>query len=144
MDVKSPTGWASNLRSRGGGFVSQLRSGCVTTYSHSCVSVTERCNLVYRCQWPATFFRWSDRLQAQHLGNGDQQRCLWSPYAIGQTIIFLLCGFFFLWPPCVIGGAIIFLPCSFFLLLSSSSFFPRLISAAVDWMSAILLHMAWP
>jgi len=43
-------------------------------------------------------------------------------------------------------GAIIFLPCSFFLLLlsSSSSFFPRLISAAVDWMSAILLHMAWP
>ena len=23
-------------------------------------------------------------------------------------------------------------------------FFPRLISAAVDWMSAILLHMAWP
>ena len=41
-------------------------------------------------------------------------------------------------------GAIIFLPCSFFLLLSSSSFFPRLISAAADWMSAILLHMAWP
>ena len=30
---------------------------------------------------------------------------------------------------------------SFFLLLS---FFPRLISAAVDRMSAILLHMAWP
>ena len=39
-------------------------------------------------------------------------------------------------------GAIIFLPCSFFLLLSS--FFPRLISAATDWMSTILLHMAWP
>jgi len=38
------------------------------------------------------------------------------------------------------------LPCSFFLLLlSSSSFFiPRLISAAADWMSTILLHMAWP
>jgi len=30
------------------------------------------------------------------------------------------------------------------LLLLSSSFFPRLISAAVDRMSAILLHMAWP
>ena len=29
----------------------------------------------------------------------------------------------------------------FFFLLS---FFPRLISAAVDWMSAILLHMVWP
>jgi len=44
-------------------------------------------------------------------------------------------------------GAIIFLPCSFFLLsffFLSSSFFSRLISAAVDWMSAILLHMAWP
>ena len=31
-----------------------------------------------------------------------------------------------------------------FLLSSSSSFFPRLISAATDWMSTILLHMAWP
>ena len=30
----------------------------------------------------------------------------------------------------------------FVLLLSS--FFPRLISAAADWMSAILLHMVWP
>ena len=62
-----------------------------------------------------------------------------------------------LWPPCIADvdiimaalcnrGAIIFLPCSFF--LSSFYlllfFFPRLISAAVDWMSAILLHMAWP
>ena len=26
----------------------------------------------------------------------------------------------------------------------SSSFFPRLISAAADWMSAILPHMVWP
>jgi len=47
---------------------------------------------------------------------------LWSPYVIGQTIIFLPCGFFF-----------------FFL-----SFFPRLISAVGDWMSAIPPHMAWP
>jgi len=45
-------------------------------------------------------------------------------------------------------GAIIFLPCSFFpssffhLLLLL--FFPRLISATVDRMSAILLHMVWP
>ena len=39
-------------------------------------------------------------------------------------------------------GAIIFLPCSFFLLLSI--FFPRLISAAGDWMSTILPHMVWP
>jgi len=47
---------------------------------------------------------------------------LWSPYGIGRTIIFLPCGFFF-----------------FFLL-----FFPRLISAIADWMSAILPHMVWP
>jgi len=46
---------------------------------------------------------------------------LWSPYGIGQTIIFL--------------------PCGFFLLLSF--FFPRLISAA-DWMSTILPHVVWP
>ena len=44
---------------------------------------------------------------------------LWSPYGIGQTIIFSSCGFFFL-------------------------FFPRLISAIADWISAILLHMVWP
>jgi len=49
----------------------------------------------------------------------------------------------FLWPPCVIGQAIIFLPCGFYL-LSSSSFFPRLISASADWMSTILPHMVWP
>jgi len=45
---------------------------------------------------------------------------LWSPYVIGQTIIFLPCGFYLL------------------------SFFPRLMSAAVDWMSTILHHMVWP
>jgi len=38
---------------------------------------------------------------------------LWSPYVIGQTIIFL-------WPPCVADADIIFLPCDFFL---SSIFF---------------------
>ena len=47
---------------------------------------------------------------------------LWSPYVIGQTIYI------------------------FILFLSSSSFFffPRLISAVGDWMSAILPHMVWP
>jgi len=40
-------------------------------------------------------------------------------------------------------GAIIFSPCSFFL-PSFYLFFPRLISATVDWMSAILLHMTLP
>ena len=45
---------------------------------------------------------------------------LWSPYVIGQTIIFSCCSFFYL------------------------SFFPRLISAVEDWMSTILPHMVWP
>jgi len=49
------------------------------------------------------------------------QTFLWSLYGIGQTIIFLPCGFFFL-----------------------SFFFPRLISAVGDWMFAILPHMVWP
>jgi len=49
--------------------------------------------------------------------------CLWSPYVIGQTIIFSSCSFF---------------------LLLSSFFFPRLISAVGDWMFTILWHMAWP
>jgi len=44
-----------------------------------------------------------------------------------------------LWSPYVIGQTIIFLPCDFYL-----SFFHRLISAAVDWMSTILSHMVWP
>ena len=30
------------------------------------------------------------------------------------------------------------------ILVLSSSFFPHLISAAADWMSAILPHMVWP
>ena len=50
----------------------------------------------------------------------DVNVLLWSPYGIGQTIIFSCCGSFFL------------------------SFFPRLISAVGDWMSTILPHMVWP
>ena len=50
---------------------------------------------------------------------------LWSPYVIGRPYIFSCCSFYLL---------------SSFLLL----FFPRLISAVGDWMSTILLHMAWP
>jgi len=46
-----------------------------------------------------------------------------------------------LWSPYVIGQTIIFLPCDFYL---SSFFFPRLISAVGDWMSTILPHMVWP
>ena len=45
-----------------------------------------------------------------------------------------------LWPPCLADADIIFLSCGFFYLL----FFPRLISAAADWMSTILPHMVCP
>jgi len=51
----------------------------------------------------------------------QQWSFLWSPYVIGQTIIFSSCFF-----------------------LSSSSFFPRLISAVGDWMFTMLWHMVWP
>jgi len=60
---------------------------------------------------------------------------------IGQPV--LICCFFIalLWSPYVIGQPLYFCPViSIFYLL----FFPRLISAATDWMSTILLHMAWP
>jgi len=57
--------------------------------------------------------------------NNHPQFLLWPPYVIGQTIICSSCSFFL---------------SSFYLLL----FFPRLISAVGDWMSTILLHMAWP
>jgi len=43
-----------------------------------------------------------------------------------------------LWPPYEIGQNVIFSSCRLFYLLS---FFPRLISAVGDWMSAILPHM---
>jgi len=47
-------------------------------------------------------------------------------------------------PPYGIGQAIICSSCRLFYLSSSSSFFPRLISAVADWMSTILPHMVWP
>jgi len=51
-----------------------------------------------------------------------------------------------LWPPYVIGGPLYFCPVISIYLLSIflSFFIPRLISAAADWMSTILLHMVWP
>jgi len=75
--------------------------------------------------------------------------CLWWPYVIGQTIIFLPCNFFLsifylsiffmvaLWNR---AGHYIF---ALWLLLLSF-FIPRLISAVAHWMSAILPHMVWP
>jgi len=61
-----------------------------------------------------------------------------SPTHVSEDfIITVLTPFSFLWSPYVIGQTVIFLPCDFYLLSSFSSFFPRLISAVGDWMSTI-------
>ena len=59
----------------------------------------------------------------------------WSPISATAELLLLL------WPPYAIGQAIIFLPCGFFLVLL---FCPRLISAVADWMSTVLPHMVCP
>ena len=74
----------------------------------------------------AAIDQWRDSLRScMRAGGGHFEHMLrnylWSPYGIGRPYIFSCCGLFF------------------FLL-----FFPRLISAAADWMSAILPHMVWP
>ena len=66
--------------------------------------------------------------------NCQHSSSLWSPYGIGQSIIFLPFGFFFFFFMAALcnRGAIIFLPCSFF---PSSSFFfssPNLIGRRSD------------
>jgi len=111
---------------------------CVLTWAY----------FVYRMMSsPASSFCPSECLSLPSCPSATLSFYLWSPYVIGQTIIFSSCFFlsssFFLWPPYVIGGLLYFCPVVSFLLLLLL-FFPRLISAAVDRMSAILLHMAWP
>jgi len=62
--------------------------------------------------------------------------CLFASYA-SPLIMAALCN----------RGPLYFCPVASFYLLSTyllSFFIPRLISAATDWMSTILLHMAWP
>jgi len=74
-----------------------------------------------------------------------ERMLLWSPYGIGQSIIFLPCGFFFSLSFFMVALCnkadhyifILFLSFFFFL------FFPRLISAVGDCMSTILWHMVW-
>ena len=62
---------------------------------------------------------------------------LWSPYVIRRPYILSCCFFFFMVALCNRDTIYIFM---LFLLLL---FFPRLISAAADWMSTILRHMVW-
>ena len=59
---------------------------------------------------------------------------------VGLMNCWLIKAVYFLWSPYGIGQAIIFSSCHLFFLLS----FPRLISAAADRMSAMLPHMVWP
>ena len=66
-------------------------------------------------------------------------------FELNDLVSFIYPASSYLWPPYVIGGPLYFCPViSFLLSFFYLFFFPRLISAAVDWMSAILLHMAWP
>ena len=74
-------------------------------------------------------------VQCTHIMN--RPNSLWIGFCLTGPVSLCLDS---LWPPCVADVDIIFLPCGFFL----SIFFPRLISAAADWMSTILLHMVWP
>jgi len=64
----------------------------------------------------------------------------WRPCSRAVDTGIEMCGNGFLWSLYGIRQAIIFLPCGFFLLLLSF-FIPRLISAAANWMSTILLHL---
>jgi len=85
----------------------------VTRPSHNTKSV----GYIWHC-------RNQQMLQVARGGSMRHHYWLWSPYVIGQTIIF---------------------SSGFFLLLSSSFFFfPRLISAVGEWMFSILRHMLWP
>ena len=97
--------------------------------------------------WPLTLdtghtwqVAWLTRVPSLKILHLSVLELLWSPYVIGQTIIFSCCGL--LWSRYGIGQTIIFSCCGLFFLLLF--FFPRLISATADWMSAILPHMVWP
>jgi len=61
----------------------------------------------------------------------DPETCLFS-YIVPELLVIMvtLCN--------------IFLPCNFYLSIYLLLFFPRLISAAVGWMSTIFWHMVWP
>jgi len=65
------------------------------------------------------------------------------PYGIEQAIIFLPCGFFLLLS-ILCNRETIYIFILWFLSFFLLSFFSSPISAATDWISTILLHMAWP
>jgi len=93
---------------------------------------------VGRC-WSAawTAFSRTKTVDVRHLQDTELKRCLnvVDLIALGQPTRLIMVA------RCKRADRYIFAVVSFLL---SSSFFPRLISAAAEWMSTILLHMGWP
>jgi len=87
----------------------------------------------YSADW-AKIYRISHNILADHNRKRPKENIsAYTDIIIGNSNVLL-------WPPSVADADIIFLPGGFFFL----SFFSRLISAVVNWMSAILAHMVWP
>jgi len=105
----------------------------------------------YQCHLDSLwiFRHWQDPLQLKPVSHmrhfrNQQQENIVAQYHTVATIAKprnLLISYFMV-ALCNTADHIYFHPVSFF--LSSSFLFPRLISAAGDWMSTILLHMVWP
>jgi len=110
-----------------------------------------------RCQWLWWRFRWN-WLWSVHL----HRSVVYTRLLHNSAIFWFLMQSFFLFSACLSdvkllailytifchcllnflwGAGHYIFPCGFFFYLS---FFPRLISAITDWMSAILPHMVWP
>ena len=111
------------------GFV--LKASLVVSYAR-CHGTTSRCNNVWREGHNFVGCVYGTSTQPRYTVTART-----ALVAIENHVVFL-------WPPCVADAdTILFV----LWILSSSiylSFFPRLISAATNWMSTILLHMAWP
>ena len=75
----------------------------------------------------------------------ELQRMIDRPVCVDEAANLCMQFVLLLWPPYVVRQAIICLWfLSSFLLLLLLSFFPRLVSAAADWMSTIRPHTVWP
>ena len=96
----------------------QYKPVCVTNFDKFCRKMLKRRSLVIFLAW--LFFR-----NHLHTWHHIRMRLLWPPYVTGGPLYFC--------------PVISFYLSSFYLFL-----IPRLISAAADWMSTILLHMVWP
>jgi len=103
--------------------------------------ISECMDNVVPFSWPA---KWPRTEKINLLCKLESAGIFWitSVYVRSYNLLFSVLIYAMLWSPYGIGQTIIFLPCRFFFL--SSFFFPRLISAVGDWMFAILPHTVWP